>query len=125
MASSAAVSQIQVFSTGGFLIDIGFEQPVPILIPARHTANVQRYTNPGAFCLFRAIFFENNISLHICVAASFGDEEYCLSLLSEANLNFILTVDTLSSKGKIGWSFSAERASIQSSVLWAEILFSL
>jgi hypothetical protein len=100
MASSAAVSQVQVFSEGGFLIDIGFEQPAPVMIPTRQSANAQRHINPSVFCLFRAVFFENNISLHVHVTVDFGDEAYCPSILCAVNLNSILAVATRSSKGK-------------------------
>jgi len=102
MASSAAMSQAQVFSRGGFLIEIGFEQPVPVLIPAKQTTNVQRHINRSAFCLCHAIFFENDISLHIRVAGNFRDDDYYLSRFCEVNLNYILAVSTQSSKGKIG-----------------------
>ena len=82
------------------MIDIGFEQPVPILIPTKQSANTQRHINPSAFCLFRAIFFENDISLSFLVAGAFGDKDYCPSILCEVDLISILPVATRSSKGK-------------------------
>jgi hypothetical protein len=100
MASSAAMSQIQVFSRGGLLVEIGFEQPIPVIMPAKQTANVQRHMNRSAVCLCHGIFFENNISLHFLVAGDFRDEGYYPSILCEVNLNSILAVATRSSKGK-------------------------
>ena len=80
---------------------MGFEHPVPILIPAKQTANAQRHIDLSAFCLFHAIFFENDISLHVLVTVDFGDEDYCFSRFCEVNLNSILSVFTASFKVRI------------------------
>jgi hypothetical protein len=62
------MSQVQVFSRGGLAVEIGFEQPIPVMIPARQTATVQRHMNCSAFCLCPMIFFENDIFVYVCVA---------------------------------------------------------